>query len=93
MLSVFFCLCQERGSVGAGRSQMEVLKRTLQAFAVPDELNWLGEGDKGYVLENSWTDIVHSHKVHYLKILKYKQLRKRGRKSDRNSGVCDGEGE
>ncbi|MCJ8728627.1 hypothetical protein PDJAM_G00006620 [Pangasius djambal] len=52
---------EERGSVGGGQSQAEVLKQTLQTFSLPDKLNWWGEGDKADVLENSWTDIVHSH--------------------------------
>ncbi|KAB5586851.1 hypothetical protein PHYPO_G00006230 [Pangasianodon hypophthalmus] len=52
---------EERGSVGGCQSQAEVLKQTLQTFSLPDKLNWWGEGDKADVLENSWTDIVHSH--------------------------------
>lgn len=63
MCSVYSC--QDRGGVGGSQSQVEVLKETLQTFSVPDQLNWLGKGDKVEVLENSWTAIVHSHKVHY----------------------------
>lgn len=49
-------------------SPMEVLKQTLQSFPVPDKLNWGStEGDKCEVLEKSWTDLVHSHKVNYLR--------------------------
>ncbi|KAM9489271.1 uncharacterized protein plekhg6 [Clarias gariepinus] len=56
-------IMEERGSGGGGPSQVELLKQTLQAFSVPNELNWsLGQGDKAEVLENSWTDIVPSHK-------------------------------
>ncbi|KAF5907717.1 pleckstrin homology domain-containing family G member 5-like, partial [Clarias magur] len=56
-------IMEERGSAGGGHSQVELLKQTLQAFSVPNELNWsLGHGDKAEVLENSWTDIVPSHK-------------------------------
>ncbi|XP_017328625.1 uncharacterized protein plekhg6 isoform X1 [Ictalurus punctatus] len=53
---------EERASVGEGQSQAEVFKQTLQTFAMHNELNWWGEGDKAVVLEKSWTDIVHSHK-------------------------------
>ncbi|KAF4088199.1 hypothetical protein AMELA_G00079710 [Ameiurus melas] len=53
---------EERGSVGGSQSQAELLKQTLQTFATHNEINWSGEGEKAVVLENSWTDIVHSHK-------------------------------
>lgn len=91
------CSCQDRGGVGGSQSQVEVLKQTLQMFSVPDELNWLGEGDKVEVLENSWTDIVHSHNVHNLQILasyvKQSSFTMLKEIIERRSGVCDGTGE
>lgn len=53
----------EAGGAGESQAQLDVLKQTLQSFPTPSELCWRwGEGGKEDVLENSWTDIVHSHK-------------------------------
>lgn len=58
------CLSQERGAAAGGQEQVEVLKQTLESFAVPAELSWRwGEEDKAEDMEKSWTDIVISHEV------------------------------
>ncbi|TSK34821.1 Pleckstrin homology domain-containing family G member 6 [Bagarius yarrelli] len=52
---------EEQSSTGRGLSPAEMLK-TLQSFAVPDNLNWWSiEGDKAEILEKNWTDMVLSH--------------------------------
>ncbi|XP_076010906.1 uncharacterized protein plekhg6 [Genypterus blacodes] len=46
----------------AAEEQLDVLKQTLEAFAVPISLRWRWkEESQGTTLEKNWTDIVHSH--------------------------------
>nr|XP_055067724.1 pleckstrin homology domain-containing family G member 5 isoform X1 [Misgurnus anguillicaudatus] len=45
---------------GGAQGQVEALKSALESFTIPDDLRWTwGEGEKQ--LDQSWTDIVHSH--------------------------------
>ncbi|XP_058503764.1 uncharacterized protein plekhg6 [Solea solea] len=52
----------DKNPVSEERGQLDVLKRELEAFAVPVSLKWKWkEESQGTTLENNWTDIVHSH--------------------------------
>lgn len=52
----------EKSSTPEERGQLDGLKQALGAFPVPVCLRWSwGEVEEGATLENSWTEIVHSH--------------------------------
>ncbi|XP_070690975.1 pleckstrin homology domain-containing family G member 5-like [Pempheris klunzingeri] len=52
----------EKNLASEERGQLDVLKQSLQTFAVPVSLKWKWkEESQGTTLEKNWTDIVHSH--------------------------------